>query len=134
MSMKQTIFIITEDIIFQKLIEVPLTGKISDLRVVVCKSYQDVDELQCPLSSNLIILDDTLKGISLIEVIQHIPKHKRIISSIWFFTEIKTEPYIFKAYQMGVTRVILKPFDQHKIAIEILNQLDCSSNSNFIAR
>jgi len=117
--MKPTIVIITDDVLFVKLVESLLTRKIADLQIVLCASHQDLNEKFHDESCRLIIVDGGMSGLSSIEMLQYIRLKKHIVTPIWFFPEIQTVAYIQKSIEMGASRIIKKPFDPHKVTAEI---------------
>ena len=78
------------------------------------------DKIKC----DLILVDGALKSVSSFEMIQNIRLKKLISVPIWYFPEISTVEYIHKSKQIGVNRIIEKPFDPYVVADEILIELN----------
>jgi len=121
--MNLTIAIISDDILFPHLFLILLKRKIKELEIVICKTFQDIDEKSKIKSCDLVLLDGGMARMSSIEVIQHIRAKQLIIAPIWFFTEIETESYILKSKQLGTSKIVSKPFDPHKVTDEIASLL-----------
>jgi len=118
--MKSTIVIVSDDLLFWNLFTYTLSNKIPNLQISICKSFNEVIENNNIKNSNIILVDGGLSDISSITVIQYLRIQKRTVSPIWFFPEIQTKEYLLKSQQMGVSRIILKPFDPILISDEII--------------
>ena len=121
--MKSIITIVSDDILFPNILLILLKRKIKELEIIVCKTFQDIDEKLSSKSCDLVLLDGGMTRISSIEIIQYIRTKQLIIAPIWFFTEIETESYIMKSKQLGASMIISKPFDPHKVTDEIASLL-----------
>ena len=122
--MNKQIAIITDDLIFPKLLEPLLSIKVSRLKLSVCQSYVDIDAKINAEEIDLIIIDGGMLKTSCIEIIHYIRNQRKITAPIWFFPEIKTAEYIYKSKQMGANKIIQKPFDPHEVTDEIGYMLD----------
>jgi DNA-binding response OmpR family regulator len=90
-----------------------------NVNITICKSIREINEKVDSTTCKLILLDGGTTSISSIELIQYIRTTKLIVAPVWFFTEIVTPSYILKAKQLGVSLIVNKPFDPHKITDEI---------------
>ena len=122
--MKTHISIVSDEYLFWNLMIPLLSTKIQNAQIDVYKSILDIDEKLDSELCNLVLVDGGMLRMSSIEVIQYIRLKKKILSPIWFFPEIQTKAYIYKAYEMGATRIISKPFDPYKVADEIVTLID----------
>ncbi|MFA5045638.1 MAG: response regulator [Paludibacter sp.] len=118
--MKTHISIVSDEYLFWNLMIPLLNSKIQDLQIDICKSLPEINEKLDSEFCNLVLVDGGMSRMSSIEVIQYIRLKKEVLSPIWFFPEIQTNAYIYKAYEMGATRIISKPFDPYKVADEIV--------------
>jgi len=122
--MKTYISIVSDDLLFWNLL-IPLLHKsIHDVQIDVCRTFQEIDEKLDAKFCDLVLIDGGLTGMSSIEVIQFIRLKKNILTPIWFFPEIQIKAYIYKAYQMGASLIINKPFDPYWVTNEIVSLLD----------
>lgn len=117
--MKNSIAIITDDILFSKLLESLIKKKVNNSSIITCQSLQEIDTMIVSTSCKLILLDSHLEGISSIEIIHYLRQKKHVLSPIWFFAEIQTDEYIYKSYDLGANRTIKKPFDPLVLILEI---------------
>jgi len=122
--METNITIVSDDLLFWNLIVPLLNNKIHNIQIDVCKSIQDINEKLDSGFCNLVLVDGGMSRMSSIEVIQLIRTKKNILTPIWFFPEIQLKAYIYKAYEMGATRIVNKPFDPYILTDEIAKLLD----------
>jgi len=118
--MKPTIVIVSDDLLFWNLFAYSLSVKTLNLQIYICKSFDEVIENESYKDSILIIVDGGFSDMSSITVIQFLRMQKRTVSPIWFFPEIQTKECLYKSQQIGVSRIILKPFDPILISEEII--------------
>jgi len=121
--MKKYLTIVTDDLLFWNLLVPLLSHSIQDVQIDVCKSFQEINDKMDPKLCDLVLVDGGMSKLSSIEVIQYIRLKKDILSPIWFFPEIQLKDYIYKAYEMGATRIINKPFDPYRVTDEIVSLL-----------
>ncbi|NDP21309.1 MAG: response regulator [Paludibacter sp.] len=121
--MNSTIAIISDDILFWNLFIPLLDRKAPDLKINVCRNYQEINYVADQNNFSLIIIDGGIKNLSSIEIIQYIRSSKRILSPVWFFPEIKSDAYLHKSMLIGVNRIISKPFDPYVVVDEIISLL-----------
>jgi len=121
--MNLTIAIISDDILFWNLFIPLLDRKVPDLKINVCRNYQEINYMADQNNFSLIIIDGGIKNLSSIEIIQYIRSSKRILSPVWFFPEIKSDAYLHKSMLIGANRIITKPFDPYVVVDEIISLL-----------
>lgn len=122
--MKINIAIISDDILFWNLFIPLLNRNIPGVQTLVCGTYREIDKKTEKTNCDLVIVDGGLSNLSSIELIQYIRMKKRILAPIWFFPEILADTYILKSKEMGVNRIITKPFDPYLIVDEITTLLN----------
>jgi len=114
----------SNDILFPQLFETLLYRKIKGVNVIVCKSIQEIKEKVPVHSANLGLLDSILNGISSLEVIRYLRMERRIVTPLFYFSDIQTEAYTYKAYEMGASRIIHRPFDPNVVTDEIVELIN----------
>lgn len=127
---KRSIVIISHDMLFPKLFEPLLRRKIDDLKIVVCRSVQEIDKVMDDHRADLTLLDAIVEGTPSFEIMRHLRMEKKLITPIFFFPEIQSESYAYKAYVMGASHIIYKPFDPHLITDEIANLFHSANTKN----
>jgi len=124
--MKSNIAFISDDILFLNLLSPLLKRVLPNIQIYNCNSFREIDEKIGEVTCDLILVDGGLKTVSSIEIIHYIRLNKHILAPIWFFPEILTRDYIHKAKEMGVTKIIDKPFDPYQITDEIVSSINIS--------
>lgn len=122
--MKTYITIVSDEHLFWNLMIPLLSNKIHDVQIDVCRTVKEINEKLDTGYCNLVLVDGGMSGMSSIEVIQLIRLKKNILTPIWFFPEIQIKAYIYKAHEMGATRIINKPFDPMWVTDEIVTLID----------
>ena len=123
-NMKTNIIIISDDLLFGKIIIPLLNLNIDHLEIDVCTSVQEITTKLDKESCDLVLVDGGMTNMSSLEVIQFLRLKKNVVKPIWFFPEIQTQPYLYKAYEMGANRIINKPFDPYWVVNEIALLID----------
>lgn len=118
--MKAKIGIISNDILFENFFVQLLKNNATEVEVLVYhedyKTIDKVDKSKC----DLLLLDGGIIGISCIEILRKLRINEKVVSPIWFFSEIPSKTHEHMALTMGASRIINKPFDPTKIVSEIL--------------
>lgn len=127
-NMKQTVAIITEDIVFTKLVEPLLTRQYQNLDVITCQSDEDVSEMLSSSNVRLVLLDGNLKSMSCFEIIQQLSRKAFLNYRLWFFPAIKNKAEIYRSQAMGVNRIITKPYNRFELSEDIESLLTLSLN------
>jgi len=120
----KTIMIISNDILFPQLFETLLYRKIGKVNIVVCKSIQDIVDKIPVNTADLGILDSTLNGIPCLEVIRYLRVDRQVVTPLFYFSDIQTEAYTYKAYEMGASKIIHRPFDPNIVTDEIVRLIE----------
>lgn len=117
------IYIISEDPVFVRLIEVMLKHFSTNPRIEKLYSFIELKEKQISKSPDLIILEDIVSGAASLEVISFLRLSKRIICTICFFCE---DVYDIKekAIIRGANYCYNKPFNPREVVNEIVNNLN----------
>ena len=119
--MKPTIAIISEDPQFVGSIEPLLKSRHENVRVIVCQSYEEIEETISSFDCQLVLVDGAIEYMSCFEAIIYLSRKSLYNSRIWFFPEIMSKSCIYKSKAMGVNHVISRTFDRHKITNEIIS-------------
>ena len=122
--MKSTLVIISDDVLFSNFFIPILKRKEINIVFETCSKMSELNEKCDKIKCDLILVDGALKSVSSFEMIQNIRLKKLISVPIWYFPEISTVEYIHKSKQIGVNRIIEKPFDPYVVADEILIELN----------
>ena len=125
--MKSNITFISNDILFINLLSPLLKRVLPNIEIYNCSSFLEIEEKISDVTCDLILVDGGLTTVSSIEIIHYIRLNKHILAPIWFFPEIQTKEYIQKAKEMGVTKIIDKPFDPYQITDEIVSSINKSN-------
>ena len=118
--MKTNIVIITDVSLFCNIFIPLLTSKNKSIHIDICRSISEIDKKIDFSTCDLILVDGGMTQTTSFEVIEFISTAKNSKTPIWFFPEIQTEKYLLKSLDLGVSRIIRKPFDPLKIVNEIL--------------
>jgi len=118
--MKTNIVIITDVSLFCNIFIPLLTSKNKSIHIDICRSISEIDKKIDFSTCDLILVDGGMTQTTSFEVIEFISTVKNSKTPIWFFPEIQTEKYLLKSLDLGVSRIIRKPFDPLKIVNEIL--------------
>lgn len=119
--MKPTIAIISEDSQFVESIETLLKSRYDNVRVIVCQSYEEIEETISSFDCQLVLVDGTIEYMSCFEAIIYLKRRSLFNYRIWFFPEIMSKSCIYKSQAMGVNQIISRPFNQLKITNEIIS-------------
>lgn len=117
--MTTKIAIITNDNVFFRLVDTYINKINTTIFTKHISSISEIESDFFTMNSNLIIIDGNLQVNSPIEITYHIRYKLHIYSTIWFFTEIRTQEYLYKAKEVGVNRIVQKPFDPIEIMDDI---------------
>lgn len=122
----KTAVIISSNILFPKLFDAFLYQKIKGVKIIVCRSIEEIEDKILANSDNLILLDCVLNGFPCLEVIRYLRMEKNIVSTVFYFSDIQTDAYTYKAYELGASKVFHKPFDPDRVTDEIVQLIDCN--------
>lgn len=117
------IAIISENIIFIKLLGSFLDRKIPDSRITHFSSFSDIKEKIDQANFDLILVDGIISGVASFEIINYLRHEKKVISPVYYFSEARQDYIRVKAYEIGVNYYYEKPFDPHKVTNEMVNNL-----------
>lgn len=116
--------IISEDIIFYKLLETFLIKKITDVSIAHFDSFSDISNRIDSTNNQIILIDGIMSGVASFEIITYLRYTKNISCPIFFFSEVGQEFFKTKAYFAGANRYYEKPFDHHTVTDEIIAELE----------
>ncbi len=120
----KTIAIVSNNSLFPQLFDTLLYRKINGVKIIKCKSIEDIENKIPANSSNLVIVDSAVNGLPSLEVIRNLRMERKVVTPIYFFSDIQTEAYRYKAYEMGINKIIYKPFDPDCVTDEIAQLLN----------
>ena len=117
--MQKKIFLLTNDNVFYLLLKSYIESTSS---FVVCEKITNHNNLkqQNGNEAALIIIDGKMTDISPISLTYSIRYESHITTPIWLFSEINTQSYKKKALEVGVNKILEKPFDPIEIARNIV--------------
>lgn len=121
--MKQ-IGIISEDIIFIKLLETFLLKKSTDITITCFSSYAQITKEIDNYALDIILIDGIMSGAASFEIMVYLRYTKKIICPFYFFSQVGQEFFKTKAFYSGANRYFEKPFDHHAVTNEILKELE----------
>jgi len=119
------IYIISEDLMFIKLIETMLERFSVEPNIEKISTFIEIVNKDHSNPPDIIILDDIISGATILEVISYLRLNKRLLSTICFFS-IDVYDIKIKAYERGVNYFYNKPFDPKAVVIEIINNFNSS--------
>jgi len=117
--MQKKILIVTNDNVFYLLLKTFIE---SLSYYVVCEKITNHKMISEQLHENikLIIVDGKMVDISPIELIHQCRFEYKILSGIWFVTEVNSAAYLQKALEVGANKIIHKPIDPQEFSHEVL--------------
>lgn len=123
------IYIISEDLVFVRLMEVMLKHFSTNPEIKKFHSFIELKDARIDKHPDLIILDDIVSGAASFEVISFLRLSKRIISTICFFGD---DIYDIKenAIKRGANYFYNKPFDPKAVVNEIVSNLNLLPENN----
>ncbi len=116
------IFIISNDLIFIKVMETLLSAKLQDPLIEKLSSFRALKEKQLLAPPDMIIMDDFIPGAGSAEVLTFIRHDRRIACPVYLFCEKLTDN-VKNSIGRGANRYFTRPFNLEVIAAEILNDL-----------
>ena len=120
---KLNIYIVSEDLVFIRLMEIVFNHYLINPSVEKISSFVDLKEKKIIDSPDFVILDDFIAGASSLEVITFLRFNRRLDCPVYFFCE--TVPDLAeKAIQRGANRYYTKPFKPWMVAEEIISNLN----------
>jgi DNA-binding response OmpR family regulator len=122
--MTYSIIVVTDDIIFPHYFQDLIVKNISNVRVILCDSYVAINEELKKSRCELILLDGFILSLSSSEVIHYIRSSSLSTVPIWLFVDTQPSDCIKSFLEMGVSRVITKPFDNYLICKDVKRLLD----------
>jgi DNA-binding response OmpR family regulator len=122
------IAIISENLIFSKLLDSYLKRKISDCMITWFSSFALIREKIHRSDFDMIMVDGFLSGVESFEIIDFLRRKKKIECPICFFSDAYNDYLKIKANKNGINYHFRKPFDAHSVTNEIASYLVQSRN------
>lgn len=122
------IAIISENLIFSKLLDSYLKRKIPECMITWFSSFALIREKIRRNDFDMIMVDGFLSGVESFEIIDFLRRKKRISCPICFFSDAYDDYLKIKANKNGINYHFRKPFDAHTVTNEIASYLMQSNN------
>lgn len=116
------IYVISEDLVFIKLIEVMFNNKLIEPQIESISSFIELKEKRFRIPTGIILLDDHITGASSLEVITFLRYNRRLECPIYLFCESASD-FSDKAMQRGANHCFFKPFKPRLVVNEIIDNL-----------
>jgi DNA-binding response OmpR family regulator len=122
------IAIISENLIFSKLLDSYLKRKVPECMVTWFSSFSLIKEKIHRADFDMIMVDGFMSGVESFEIIDLLRRKKRIDCPICFFSDAYNDFLKIKANKNGINYHFRKPFDAHAVTSEIASYLVQSKN------
>ncbi len=122
------IAIISENLIFSKLLDSYLQRKVPECMIIRFSSFSSIKEKIHRGDFELIMVDGIISGMASFEIINYLRHRKRINCPICFFSDAYNDYFKIKSHKNGVNYHYRKPFDAHTVTNEIASFLTQSYN------
>jgi DNA-binding response OmpR family regulator len=113
------IAIISENLIFTKLIDSHLKRKLPECLITRFSSFTAIKEKIRRSAFELIMVDGIISGMASFEIINYLRSRKKVICPICFFSDAPNDFFKIKANKKGVNYHYRKPFDALTVTNEI---------------
>lgn len=123
----QQIAIISENLIFSKLIDSYLKSKLPECLITRFSSFAAIKEKIRRSDFQMIVVDGLISGLASFEIINYLRLRKRVICPICLFSDAANDYFMIKA-KKGVHYHFRKPFDARMVTNEIAAYLVQSQN------
>jgi DNA-binding response OmpR family regulator len=122
------IAIISENLIFSKLLDTYLKRKVPECLITWFSSFALIKEKIRRTDFDMIMVDGFISGVESFEIIDFLRRRKRISCPICFFSDTYDDYLKIKANRNGINYHYRKPFDAHSVTSEIASRLVQSNN------
>lgn len=85
------------------------------------RTFNQQTNQQANQQTSLMLVDGKMSDISAIELVYLLRYEHKVMTPIWFFSEVNKQAYLTKALEVGVNRIFQKPFDPIALSNEIIN-------------
>ena len=120
------IAIISENLIFSRVLDSHLKRKVPDCSITQFSSFPVIREKLRRTGFDMIMVDGIISGLSGFEIIEYLRHRKRVSCPICFFSEVPAEYYKTKSHKNGANYHYKKPFNAMTVTSEIA---DCLAQS-----
>jgi DNA-binding response OmpR family regulator len=117
------IAIISENLIFSKLLDSHLKRKLPECLITRFSSFPAIKEKIRRSGFELIMVDGIISGMASFEIINYLRSRKKVICPICFFSDAPNDYFKIKSNKKTVNYHYKKPFDAHRVTNEIANHL-----------
>lgn len=117
-----SIYIISEDLVFIRLIELLFNNKLPEPQIERISSFIELKKKQFNRPPDIIILDDFIIGAASVEVITFLRFNRRLECPVYLFCESVSD-LVNKAIERGANHYYTKPFKPLSVVDEIVDNL-----------
>jgi DNA-binding response OmpR family regulator len=122
------IAIISENLIFTKLIDAHLKRKLPECLISRFSSFPAIKEKIRRSAFQLIMVDGIISGMASFEIINYLRHEKKVICPICFFSDAPGDYFKIITNKKTVNYHYRKPFDAHTVTNEFATYLVPSQN------
>jgi len=122
------IAIISENLIFTKLLDSHLKRKLPECLITPFSSFTAIKEKIRRSAFEMIMVDGFISGMASFEIINYLRCEKKVICPICFFSDAPGDYFKIIATKKSVNYHYRKPFDAHTVTKEIATYLVPSQN------
>jgi DNA-binding response OmpR family regulator len=121
------IAIISENLIFTKLLDSHLKRKLPECLITPFSSFSAIKEKIRRSDFRMIMVDGMISGVASFEIINYLRTRKKVNCPICFFSDVPNDYFKIRA-KKGVNYHYRKPFDAGRVTNEIAANLANSDN------
>ncbi len=115
--MSQKVYIITSDEVFYSIFHAFLSKELRSVQIVKMETMSEIHTLK-GLADGLVMVDAAVDDVRAIELIRILRSGLDVLAPLWFFALITNPRYAQKAFELGISRIIYRPFDPELISQE----------------
>jgi DNA-binding response OmpR family regulator len=119
----QQIAIISENLIFTKVLDAHLKRKLPEYLITRLSSFSAIKEKICTSVFELIMVDGIISGMASFEIINYLRHTINVSCPICFFSDAPNDFFKITANKKDVNYHYRKPFDAHSVTNEIATYL-----------
>ena len=115
----QQIAIISENLIFTKVLDAHLKRKLPEYLITRFSSFSAIEEKIRSSAFEMIMVDGVISGMASFEIINYLRLTKKVICPICFFSDAPNDFFKIIANKKGINYHYRKPFDANRVTNEI---------------
>jgi len=115
--MNQKVYIITSDEVFYSIFHAFLSRELRTAQLVKMGTLPEIQSLK-GVNDGLVMVDAAVDDVRAIELIRILRSGLDVLAPLWFFALITNPRYAQKAFELGISRIIYRPFDPELISQE----------------